>query len=176
MNKKRKINVKRDNFSHITPPEGSKIIPLTQGKYALVDEEDYEKVNEYHWTFKKNKKQEYAINGNTRLHRFILNESNPKNIIDHKNGNGLDNRKNNIRAATINENNFNTKLRVNSKIAYKGVTFNEKSKKYRSRIQFNKKGIHIGCFYNVLEAARAYDAKAEELFGEFANLNFKNEK
>lgn len=150
-------------------PINSKAIPLTHGKYAIVDEEDYERVSQYNWHFKGG----YAINDEVgRMHRFILNVIDPRVFIDHKFHNGLDNRKQNIRIATPAQNSYNKKPRITSSM-YKGV-FKVGDKKWRATIKYLKKDINIGIFTREIWAAQAYDEKASELFKEFAYLNFPN--
>ncbi len=118
--------------------------------------------------FLKNKKGVY-------LHRLIMNFPNRDIEIDHINGNGLDNRKCNLRLCNRAQNSYNSKKRYgNSSSKYKGVTLNSVSNKYISRIIYNKKYIYIGLFKNETDAAIAYNKRAKELFGEYARLNKVN--
>lgn len=157
-------------FRHIYQPHTYKKIPLSKGKFAIVDNEDFERVKSINWHF---------INGyadNSRfgfLHRFILNYKGLL-MVDHINGNPLDNRKSNLRLVTRAQNLMNTKPQVNKSSKYKGVYFSKNTKKWISRII--KDGVHysLGVFTNEIEAAKTYDEKAIELFGEYARLNFKN--
>lgn len=148
-----------------------KIIPLTQGYEALIDDEDYVKLSAYSWHALNHKERGYiyaATNykGKTLyLHNLITGWK----IVDHKNHNTLDNRKENLRKSTHQQNCFNTRKHkdaVHSK--YKGVT---KQRRWRARIRHNYKLIHLGYFNTEEEAALAYNEKAKQLFGEFANLN-----
>lgn len=109
------------------------------------------------------------------LHRFITELTDPKIQADHINGNGLDNRKSNLRICTNAQNCRNRKSPKTdkSKSIYKGVAWDTANRKWRALITFNYKAIHIGRFDDEEEAARAYDKKARELHGEFAFLNFK---
>jgi len=160
-----------------------KQIPLTQGKFAIVDDEDYERlVAMGKWYFMSNG---YAVrterykreNGKfsyrqIRMHREIMGlYFGDKIEVDHINNNRLDNRRCNLRACSKSENNRNASLRKDNLCKFKGVSFNISSKKYRARIKFNKKNIHLGCFQNIIEAAAAYNAAALKYFGEFAKLN-----
>jgi len=170
-------NISRDNkqdFSHITPPQGSKVIPLTRGKYALVDEEDYERVNKYNWCASKESNSWYAyttINNKHRsLHKFLLKSN--KGRIDHINHDGLDNRKINLRDCTPSENAQNGRSHRDSVSKYKGVSWFKRDNKWKAQISINGKNKHLGYFLSEEEAARAYDAKAKELHKEFAYLNF----
>jgi len=154
----------------------AKRIPLTQNKFAIVDDEDFDQVNQYKWYFnngyarrwyldKKTKKEGYMT-----MHRLINNT--PKGMdTDHINHNGLDNRKENLRSATRNQNNQNYLPQKHSS-KYKGVYWNKKEKKFKAYIGLNGKAIHLGYFKTEIEGAKAYDRKAKEIYGEFAYLNF----
>jgi len=94
-------------------------------------------------------------------------------VIDHINSNGLDNRKANVRFATAQQNCWNQrKQRGNSSSKYKGVHWEKKRNQWRARITFKGRVVRRGRFETEQEAAKAYDGKARELFGEFASLNF----
>ena len=160
-----------------------KIIPLTQGKVALVDDEDFDWLSQYKWCAIKDSKRSYIYyvarttpkqNGKQRMimmHREILGL--PKGVqTDHRNGNGLDNQKANLRPATHQQNQFNRQSHHKGTSKYKGVGWHKSTQKWRAHIGFNCKLIHLGLFDDEKEAAKAYDCKAKELFGEFANLNF----
>lgn len=119
----------------------------------------------------KAKKTSYVYvrinNKNKRIHRLILNAKLPLQV-DHINGNGLDNRRKNLRLVTSQQNNFNRRP-VNSK--YKGVAFHKRCNLWEAKICINQKRMCLGFFKTAQEAARAYNLKAKELFGEFAYLN-----
>ncbi len=112
----------------------------------------------------------------TQSHRFYLSKGRTASglVVDHINHNGLDNRKENLRICTVAENCRNSRpsKRKNKLSKYKGVSFDKKRKVYRVLIWHNKKQYFLGTFKNETEAAKAYDRKARELFGEFAYLNF----
>lgn len=155
-----------------------KIIELTQGYFTLVDIEDYEYLNKFSWRIQKNKKHVYARtsiwlgNGKSRciyMHRLILSAV-KNDIVDHKNGNSLDNRRRNLRICSSYQNNYNA-LHP-GKISYKGVYFKPSLNKYIAQIQAMGKKKHIGVFSTAKEAAIAYDKSAIELQGKFARLNF----
>ena len=95
---------------------------------------------------------------------------------DHRNGNGLDNRKANLRPATHGENMRNRKLHTNNASGFMGVAREERNRNWGARIQANGKRIRLGAFKDKNDAARAYDKAARELHGEFASLNFPQEK
>ena len=152
-----------------------KQIPLTQGKFAIVDDENFEWLNQWKWYF--NSSLGYAVGQVDKkkmcMHRVILNV--PKGMeTDHKNLNKLDNRRCNLRICDRSENNMNHKTRKDSASGYKGVYLTKKDKrvkKWRSTIKIRDKRIFIGNFFSKEEAALAYNQKAKELFGEFARLN-----
>lgn len=93
-------------------------------------------------------------------------------IIDHINGDCTDNQKHNLRIATNQQNFFNRSANHINTSGYKGVSWNSRSEKWVAQIQISRQKEHIGFFENPIDAAKAYDAKAKELFGEFARLNF----
>lgn len=152
-----------------------KSIPLTQGKFALVDDDDFERVNKYKWCISSYR---YANNKNLgKMHRFILNINNPKIWIDHKDQNTFNNQKSNLRVATVSQNNSNiNKNRKNNKSGYRGVGYHKTVRKWRARVNCNNKQYNLGWFNTAEEAAQAYDKKARELFREFTGLlNFPND-
>ena len=142
---------------------------------VLIDEEDWEKISEYRWFVWSGRTNNtlYArvSNENTYMHRIILNA--PKGtMVDHINGNGLDNRKENLRLCTTRENNANQKKNRNNSSGYKGVAKASNCSKWRAYIRVDYKQIHLGNHNTPEEAARAYDAAAKKHFGEYAHLNF----
>jgi len=147
-------------------------IPLTQGKIAFIDKEDYDKIKDCAWwaDYDKVLGDSYAkgwINGkNIRMHRLILNVPNeiPVDHIDH---NTLNNRKTNLRVCTQSQNCMNKKLQSNNTTGYKGVYLNKKTKKYRASIRINRKLKHLGYFNTAAEAYKAYKTVAKNLHGEF---------
>jgi len=157
-----------------------KLIPLTQGKFAIVDDEDYGWLNQWKWfSYKdKNSPHYYAARGvwcgkNTKLifmHRILIKNKGEGYVRDHVNRNSLDNRKSNLRICKIHQNFINAPSYIgNSK--FKGVYWNKNIKKWHSRIGHNNKRIHLGFFKKEIEAARAYDKKAKELFGDCCYVN-----
>ncbi len=92
--------------------------------------------------------------------------------IDHRNRNGLDNRKKNLRGCTRSQNYANCPAPKTNKSGFKGVRWDKTRNKWKAEISLNDKNLHIGRFLNIEDAIRAYDRKAIELFGEFAYLNF----
>lgn len=151
-----------------------KYIPLTRGKFAIVDDEDFKRISRYKWSCNGIYAARHAFIKNRwitlRMHRFILKA--PKNRqVDHKNGDGLDNRRINIRLCTSKENSRNRNKQINNISGYNGVHWNKK--KWISRIQINGKRIYLGCFISKKEAAKKYDSMAKKYFGKFARLNIK---
>lgn len=160
-----------------------KQIPLTQGQFALVDDEDFEELNQFKWYALKTKNTYYAcrnfknIDENKRImlmHRQILKLKDPKIEADHIDNNGLNNQKINLRECSSAQNKRNTKSHKDSFSKYKGVSWHKKDKRWRVRIIINSKCTHIGNFKDEIEAAKAYDEMARIHHGEFANLNFKD--
>lgn len=157
----------------VTFPSFMKKVELTRGKFALVDDEDYDKVVKYKWKacLSNTKNTFYAYSrqdGYKSLHGFILDI---KTGIDHKDGNGLNNQKSNLRSATHQQNAANRGPQINNTTGYKGV--GKVRNKFRAYIKVVNKKIHLGYFQNVEGAAIAYDQAAKKYFGEFAWLNFK---
>ena len=160
----------------------TKLISLTQDKFAIVDETDFEQLNGFRWYVKIHKNTCYAcrqiqISKNhqytVRMHHQIMGKP-PKGFeIDHKNGNGLDNRRCNLRLCTRKENAINGRSHKDSKSKYKGVSWYRRGAKWHAQICPSGKKIHLGYFDSEIEAAKAYDQAARKYFGAFANPNFK---
>jgi len=155
-------------------------IPLTQGQYALVDQADFESLNQFKWCAAKDYETFYAIryahinNKNTtiKMHRQIMNAK-ENDIVDHRDKNGLNNTRENLRIATASQNNANSKRGMNrGKSKYKGVCRDERCGKWRAGIKCQGKHIHLGMFDDEIKAAKAYDEAAKKYHGEFAVLNF----
>lgn len=146
---------------------------------ALVDDGDYERVARYRWRAHCHHGNWYAVRSlgrlTIRMHRFILELNNPKVQVDHKNGDGLDNTRENIRIATVAQNQYNQKRRKDNPSGYKGVNRQQRSDKWRARIKVSGRMVQLGVFVTPEEAARAYDQRASELWGDYARLNFPNE-
>lgn len=148
-------------------------IPLTKGYIALVDDEDYEWLNQRKWQAQVHRNTVYAFRKDgrktVRMHRLIL--SAPSKIgVDHINGNGLDNRKANLRLANNSQNLANMRKPKHGKTSkYKGVYKFRNS--FAAQIKINKQKIYLGCFKNEEEAALAYNTAAIKYFGEYARVN-----
>ena len=164
--------LKRPDLSHIETPPGSRAVPLTKGKYALVDEEDYERVMQCNWSLSGDLRYTSArIKGCLILmHRFIINP--PKDmVLYHINGDGLDNRKCNLRVCTQRQNSYNCIGSKNVSSKFKGVSWHKLTSKWRATIMKDRKQIYLGLFTDEREAAKAYNKKAYELFNSFSKLN-----
>ena|SRR3990167_8491390 len=152
-----------------------KLIPLTQGKFTKVDDDDFEKLKKYKWHYhKKGYAERKSNNKHIKMHRQILGLTHgDKKQGDHRDRQKLNNQKNNLRICTNLENSANRNSRKNSTSEYLGVCFCKKENKWKAQICKNYKIIRIGAFKTEIEAALAYNKKAIEIHGEFANLNFK---
>lgn len=157
-----------------------KEIKLTRGLVAIVDDADYEWLNQWKWNANKQNNRFYAIRGEypagrygkgvfILMHRFILGVTDRSVIVDHKDNDPLNNRRDNLRIATRSQNNCNVGLRKNKVSKYKGVS--KLRDKWQAAISKNKKTFYIGIYENEVDAAIAYNERAKELHGEFALLN-----
>jgi hypothetical protein len=160
-------------------------IPLTQGKYAIVDPEDYERLSKHKWYAIKSPNTYYAGRHSKRdknnkrryikMHNEVIKP--PKGLInDHINRNGLDNRKANLRPVTRAQNTLNRLYkfkRKDSPSKYKGVTWHKYTKKWQVQICYAGKHKFVGYFDDEIEAAKAYNEAAKLYHKEFAVLNFK---
>lgn len=147
-----------------------KEISLTQGKFTAVDDDDFDHLNQFRWVYHN---QGYAarwLNDKRRwslMHREILGVDDDLDG-DHINHNRLDNQRCNLRTATRSQNIQNSSKRVNTSSNFKGVSWHKNIKKWQAYIG----KISLGYYENPIDAALAYDAKAKEIFGDFACLNF----
>jgi len=152
-----------------------KEIQLTQGKVTLVDDEDFEYLNQWRWHVSNDNYARRTIYNDKLfkalfMHREIMKVSKGL-LVDHINGNSLDNRKLNLRICTNSQNLRNRLKNINNTSGYKGVRLINSTKKWRAQIWLNSKYYHLGLFNNIKDAARAYNEAAVKYHGEFANLN-----
>jgi hypothetical protein len=138
---------------------------------TIVDDDKWHQLSKYNWNLTKDN----YIQGNTNkktqsMHRYLTNPEKGI-IIDHINNNSLDNRMINLRPATPKQNSYNASKKKNASSIYKGVTYSKKHKNYKSTIYKDSKEYYLGTYTNEIVAGLAYNIKATELFGEFANLN-----
>lgn len=163
-----------------TQTSGTSLISLTQGKFAVVDSADFERLNQYKWYAQKHRNTWYAYRNQRKdngkytliaMHREILRPLTGMET-DHKDGNGLNNRRVNLRTATISQNQHNQRPQKKGISKYKGVSWYRNSHKWRAKIEINGRTISLGYFFCEIEAAKTYDTVARKYFGEFARTNF----
>lgn len=154
-------------------------IPLSRGLKALVDPSDFPSLIKHKWhsidASNKTYASTYLSGRGTRIfmHRLILNAQKGQEV-DHIDGDGLNNTRLNLRFVTRQQNCFNSgKTQRVTTSKYKGVSRCSVRNRWKARIKINQKAIDIGRFVNEIDAAKAYDQKAIELFGSFARLNFE---
>lgn len=159
-----------------------KKIKLTQGRFAIVDDDTFDILNGYKWHARRGtsgfyavrrvlkKKGEKSKTTHVKMHNYILKPFKGF-VVDHINHDTLDNRKENLRLSTLSQNMFNKNKYKNNKSGYKGVFWNIQTKKWRSVIRANYKRIHLGYFLDKKEAACAYNKAAEKYHGKYALIN-----
>jgi hypothetical protein len=153
----------------------SKLVPLTQGHFAIIDDEDHQRVSQYKWTYDKG----YVVRKETTsegcrkilLHRFITSAPHGSDV-DHQNGNPLDNTKQNLRICTRSQNSMNRGPVPKSTSKYKGVFWHKRDLRWIAKITVKGKQTELGRTTDETEAAKLYDRAALIHFGEFAYLNF----
>jgi len=171
----------------VTQPqdESYRLIPLTKNQNAIVDAADFEWLSQWNWfaAWSRSTRSFYATRNGPRprvkairMHRAILG-CGSKETGDHINHDTLDNRRKNLRKCTSAQNCCNRKVQSNSTSGYKGVFWTKSTHKWRAKIAMNRQPHkHLGYFHSPEDAARAYDAAARKLHGEFAVLNFPDSK
>lgn len=158
--------------------KGVRHIPLTKNRFAIVDERDYEELSRFKWCVScTGRRKLYAcrMEGRrlVRMHRQILNAPAGK-VVDHIDGNSLNNSRSNLRICTYSQNLCN-RGKFAGATRYKGVFHRKDRDKCYAKIKFEGKEHYLGLYDDPAEAARAYDRKARELHGPFARLNFPDE-
>ena len=159
-----------------------KRIPLTQGQFALVDDEDYEKLSQYKWHARWNKTSNtFYADRHTRksdgrrtkiqMHREIMDAS-PGLDVDHIDHNGLNNTKSNLRLITHRQNSYGNIRHKRGSSRFKGVNWDKQHQQWRAQIYVNKRKVNLGTFNSEIDAACAYDAAAAKHFGEYGTYNF----
>jgi len=170
----------RIGYDYTAAQEDKTKIILHNGMECLVDEEDYDKLISHRWFAYKGHgtyyAHKYAKGEGTRImHRIIMGVTDPLVFVDHRNGNGLDNRKLNLRIATKSQNAVNSR-KFPGTSQYRGVHFNKRENKWQAVVCLNNKNIRLGTFPGTPEgeiaAAKVRDQGALKYHGEFARLNF----
>lgn len=152
-----------------------KKIVLSQGKKAIIDDDDFDEISKFKWTMHS---EGYAYRmiyypdhqKCVLLHRLIMKAVKGQEV-DHLNGNKLDNRKKNLRFCTSGENKANQKIRADNTTGHKGVWQDKRNGRYYAYINFQGKRYCLKGYATAKEAATAYNQKALELYGSFARLN-----
>lgn len=155
----------------------TKIIPLTRGYEAIVDDEDFEIVGCHKWHAMVRPHTVYAVRmvRGPRGRRTQLMHSALTGwpMVDHRDGNGLNNTRGNLRSATESQNQANRRIGGGrNKSGFKGVSWHKRFHYWQAQIRVNGRHFHLGTFADPEEAAREYDAAAVVHFGEFARINF----
>lgn len=147
-----------------------KKIITKEGKEVLVDDEDFEYLSEFDWGMAKDYPRTTIQNTSYYLHKMVMGVSSDS-LVDHVDGNTLNNQKSNLRKCSKLENSRNRKLSKRNKSGYKGVTWYSRNEKWRASISVNNKVLWLGLFVNPVDAAIAYDLAAKRYYGEFAKTN-----
>jgi hypothetical protein len=156
-------------------------IPLTEGKFTIVDPADFYRLNSFYWLTCGRNDNLYAARlirtptgrlNTILMHKEIL-DAPPGLLVDHINTDSLDNRRANLRLATHSQNSCNSRRdKSNTYSRYRGVSFSKRKQKWFAAIRADDRKLWLGYFDNELDAALAYDAAAKKCHGEFARLNF----
>lgn len=161
------IPIIKDNYA---------LIELTRGYYAIIDLDDVERVSKYVWSAQVKKHLKYAVTsrkngkpGQMFLHQFIMGF--PGHDIDHENGDGLDNRKSNLRHVNDKQNQANQRVRKNGTSKYKGVFKATQGGNWRASIMHDGASRYIGSYLSEEAAAEAYNKAAIKLRGRYALIN-----
>lgn len=154
-------------------------IQLTKGKEAIIDGIDYAAISKHKWYAFKSKRMWYAAtNINKRpvsMHRFIMNVLDSKIFVDHKDHDGLNNKRDNLRLCSLSQNHCNRRSAHNKKYSkYLGVYWDNSKMKWTAKLRKDKLLYSLGTFKLENDAAIAYNNAAVKHHGEFANLNIIN--
>jgi len=154
----------------------TKEIELTKGMVALVDDDMYDYLMQWSWYVQKGWDTYYAVrreDGKTILMHIVVSRASSDLFVDHINGNGLDNRRENLRVCTNAENGRNRKKQTNNTSGFVGVCRIKKSGRYGTKIGIDGKYLYLGSYEDAAEAARVRDEAAIKYHEEFAKLNFE---
>jgi hypothetical protein len=159
-----------------------RFIQLNNGYQAVVDDADFQWLSAWKWYVKPGKngsfyaarkeydKNDWHITHTINMHRIILNA--PLGMqVDHKDGNGLNNQRNNLRLATPSQNGANSRRSKRNTSGYKGVIWNKRNKRWQVRIMVERRMVSVGYFIDIEDAAIAYANAASKYFGEFARVS-----
>lgn len=161
-----------------------RVLILTKGQHTVVDDDVYEWASKFKWMASESPRTKhtyYAVRRERRpgpsrqrtviLHREIMGA--PKGVlVDHEDGDGLNNLRDNLRLCTVGQNTQNQRIRKDKSSQYKGVSWNKRQGVWDARVCSAGRKIFLGLFREELDAARAYDSAALRLHGTFARLNF----
>jgi AP2 domain len=154
-------------------------VPLSQGLIAVIDAADEALIAPYKWCASVGKWATYAVanyvkpdgrRSMLKMHRVIMGAV-PGQLVDHRNHNGLDNQRSNLRLCGTSQNGANARRSRRNSTGYRGVGWHKQAGKWRAYIEVDKKLRHLGLFDDPWEAAQAYNAAAREAWGEFAYQN-----
>lgn len=163
-------------------------IPLSRGKVALVDDEDFEALSRHRWyahriprkngppSFYAARSITRTINGKPKNKQVLMHRVLMPGVVqvDHRDGDGLNNVRSNLRPATNSQNAANRRRKLTTASSrFRGVSWDKKRNRWEAHIKVNQRKRHLGLFDREEDAARAYDAAASESFREFAVLNFE---
>ena len=147
-------------------------MPLTKGKIALIDDEDYALILLFHWFYDSHQyaRTKKLSGGSMSMHRLLIKPQTGYEI-DHIDGNRINNQRKNLRIVTHKQNQANQGKHIRKTSQYKGVCWRKDVNKWIAYIETNNKPTHLGYHLSEVEAARAYDRAALDMFGEYARLN-----
>ena len=156
-------------------------LKLSQGQLATVDDVEFECVSKFKWSASRRENTYYAYHNEhtsrglkrVYLHRFILGITDPKILVDHRDRNGLNCQRSNLRICTSSQNQANSKVSKNKIGEYKGVYWDGRRKKWEVKIMYKRRSRFLGYFDDPVQGAKMYDLMARKLFGEFAKTNFE---
>jgi hypothetical protein len=148
-----------------------KQIALTTGQVAIVDDEDFERLNRYNWQLSGQYAGRCEYLGHGRQRTVYMHHEIRGKGFDHKNRNKLDNQKHNLRRATRAQNAYNSEKQRGKSSQFKGVHFHKRLCKWCSSIRVNRRLIHLGYFESETEAAKAYNRAIYRVSSDFAVLN-----
>jgi hypothetical protein len=161
----------------MTPPEDYRLIPLTQGQFAKVSPEDFENLVRLNWCASWEhcsfyaRAWDYSERKRVRvaMHRVVLGcLAGDGKQVDHRNGDGLDNRRTNLRLVTTSQNAMNRKLKSSNSSGHRGITWHDRDKWWRAQIMIQGKTLWVGSFQSLDLAIEAVNSARKTHFGEFA--------